>query len=133
MHVLRQILTFFGVGVAATLADFGTRALVLELAGQRPAVCAMIGYIAGGCLSYALNRAHTFETSRSHAEAGWRFAAVMAVGFALTLFFVWLFTEGLGLPPSRARDYGAFIVTTGIVFFWNYAAHKLWTFAERKG
>ena len=132
MLFLRQILTFFGVGVAATVTDYGTRALVLELAGLRPAFCAMFGYIAGGVLSYALNRAHTFETSRSHAEAGWRFAAVMAVGFALTLFFVWLFTDGLGLPPSRLRDYGSFVVTTGIVFFWNYLAHKMWTFAERK-
>ena len=132
MEILRQIITFFGVGVAATIVDYSTRTAVLELAHVHPIVSAMAGYIAGGCLSYYLNRAHTFQTGRSHGEAGWRFAAVMAVGFVLTLFFVWLFTEGLGLPRTRFVDYGAFVLTTGIVFFWNYLAHKFWTFAEVK-
>ncbi len=131
MQMLRQITTFFGVGVAATLVDYSTRTAVLEIGHARPTICAMAGYIAGGCLSYYLNRAHTFETERSHSEAGWRFAAVMIVGFLLTLVFVWLFTEGLGLPHTRLVDYGSFVITTGIVFVWNYLAHKFWTFAER--
>lgn len=128
MHLLRQFITFFGVGVAATLTDWGTFFLLGRFVGVPSVYAALIAYCTGGVLSYALNRAHTFETARSHAEAGWRFAAVMAVGFSLTGFFVWLFAERLGLAPMVAR-----VISTGIVFFWNYAAHKMWTFAERKG
>jgi putative flippase GtrA len=129
--LLNQISSFFGVGLAASIADYGTRFVALNMLGLRPTFAALTGYLVGGVLSYWLNRAHTFATRRSHAEAGWRFTVVMAVGFSLTYFFVWLFTDGLGLPKSNWRDYGAFLVTTGIVFCWNFVAHKLWTFADR--
>jgi putative flippase GtrA len=33
----------------------------------------------------------------------------------------------MGLPPMVAR-----MLSTGIVFFWNYLAHKMWTFAEKR-
>ena len=130
MNLFRQFATFFSVGLAATITDYSTRAAALEFVGARPTECAMAGYFMGGCVSYTLNRAHTFRTNRTHVEAGWRFLAVMAVGFSLTVFFVWLFTDGLGLPETRLRDYGSFVATTGIVFCWNYLAHKFWTFAE---
>ncbi len=131
MTFFRQFATFFSVGLAATIADYSTRTAALELFGAPALLAAVCGYLCGGCVSYLLNRAHTFQTSRTHVEAGWRFLAVMAVGFGLTVFFVWLFTAGLGIPESRLRDYGAFIVTTGIVFVWNYTAHKFWTFADK--
>ena len=127
MHLLRQFITFFGVGVAATVADWGSFFILERFLGVPSVYAALTAYCCGGVLSYVLNRVHTFESERTHLEAGWRFIAVMAVGFTLTGVFVWLFADKLGLPPMVAR-----ILSTGIVFFWNYAAHKLWTFAERK-
>ena len=131
MSLHRQITTFFGIGALSSVADYATRFVSLEFVGERATIAALAGYIVGGVVNYLLNRSHTFETTRTHAEAGWRFAVVMAVGFSLTYVFVRFFTEGLGLAPSRWRDYGAFVVTTGIVFCWNFVAHKLWTFGEK--
>ena len=78
-------------------------------------------------VNYLLNRAHTFATDRDHVQAGWRFASVMAVGFSLTGLFMWIFAEKLEIPYLIAR-----VITTGIVFCWNFAAHKMWTFGERR-
>ncbi len=128
MNLLRQFVTFFGVGVLATITDWGTFFVLGRFFGLPNVYAALIAYCCGGVLSYTLNRMHTFASDRSHFEAGWRFAAVMAVGFTLTGFFVWFFAERLDLPPMVAR-----VLSTGIVFFWNYAAHKLWTFAARTG
>lgn len=128
MQWLKQFITFFGVGVAATITDWSIFFVLGSWAGLSSVYAALIAYCCGGVLSYSLNRMHTFASERSHLEAGWRFAAVMAAGFAMTGFFVWLFADRLGLPPMAAR-----VLSTGIVFFWNYAAHKLWTFAEAKG
>ena len=52
----------------------------------------------------------------------------MAVGFSLTWLFMWLFTAQFGAPNILAR-----LATTGIVFVWNFSAHKFWTFGERGG
>ncbi len=128
MHLLKQFITFFGVGVAATITDWSTFFVLGVFFAVPNVYAALIAYCCGGVLSYTLNRMHTFESERTHLEAGWRFAAVMAVGFAMTGFFVWLFADKIGLPPMAGR-----VLSTGIVFFWNYAAHKLWTFAEAKG
>jgi putative flippase GtrA len=127
MQLLKQFVTFFGVGVAATCLDWGLFLAQTWGLGAPEVIAALISYCCGGVLSYTLNRTVTFDTERSHMEAGWRFAVVMAVGFSLTGLFMWLFVQKLGLNGMMSR-----VLATAIVFFWNYAAHKLWTFAENK-
>ena len=128
MSLPRQISTFFGVGLVSILADYGVFALLSEVLAVHPVTAALAGYLVGGLVNYLLNRAHTFTTDRSHVQAGLRFAGVMAVGFSLTGLFMWVFTQQIGLPGIVAR-----VITTGIVFCWNFGAHKLWTFGERRG
>ena len=121
---LSQFLRFFGVGLASSLADYGSFVLLKAVFGLDPVLAALIGYCLGGAANYALNRAHTFETGRSHGEAGWRFITVMSVGFAMTALFMRLFTQTLVWNYLFAR-----IATTALVFIWNFVAHKVWTFA----
>ncbi|HEX2556136.1 MAG TPA: GtrA family protein [Microvirga sp.] len=125
-RLLRQFGAFFGVGVAAALVHYGLLVALVEAAGVGPVSATLAGYVAGGIVSYALNRRHTYESRRSHAEAGWRFAVVAGVGFLLTGAFMHAFTAWLDLPYLPAQ-----VVTTGIVLFWSFLAHKLWTFGER--
>ena len=125
MSVVRQVSSFFGVGVVALGADYGTMIALREGFALGPVPSALAGYCVGGLVSYLLNRRHTFETQRSHAEAGWRFAAVMVVGFSLTWLMMQALTEWQHAPYLPAR-----VVTTGIVFVWNFAAHNLWTFSQ---
>ena len=127
MSLPRQISTFFGVGLVSIVADYGVFALLSEVFAVHPVPAALAGYLVGGLVNYLLNRAHTFTTDRSHVQAGLRFAGVMAVGFSLTGLFMWVFTQQVGIPGIVAR-----VITTGIVFCWNFGAHKLWTFGERR-
>jgi putative flippase GtrA len=127
MQLLIQFVTFFGVGVAATVADWGSFFLLTHFAGVSGVVGALISYCLGGILSYLLNRRHTFETDRTHVQAGWRFASVMAVGFTLTGLFMYIFVDRFSFAQMLSR-----VMTTGIVFFWNFVAHKTWTFAETR-
>jgi len=128
MRLPRQISTFFGVGVVSIVVDYGTLMFLREVFGVSPVLAAQAGYLVGGLVNYLLNRAHTFATDRDHVQAGVRFAGVMAVGFSLTSLFMWIFAETLEIPYLVAR-----VITTGIVFCWNFGAHKLWTFGERRG
>jgi putative flippase GtrA len=125
MPDLKQFLKFFGVGVAATATDWSAFFGLTHFLGVDPVKAVAVAYCCGGVVSYTLNRLHTFDTDRTHVEAGWRFGVVMIIGFSASLLFVWLFADQLKLPPMIAR-----MMSTAIVFFWNYIAHKTWTFAE---
>ncbi|MXQ10305.1 GtrA family protein [Microvirga makkahensis] len=120
----RQFAAFFGVGLAAALVHFGLLILLVEGGGAHPVPATLAGYVAGGSVSYALNRRHTYKSSRPHREATWRFAAVAFVGFLLTWFLMHVLVEWLGGPYLPAQ-----VATTGVVMLWSFLAHKIWTFA----
>jgi putative flippase GtrA len=122
---VQQFLRFIGVGLIAMLVHYGFLIRLVE-SGMLAAVPAtLIGYVAGGLVSYALNRRHTFASGRPHEEALWRFAIVAGVGFCITYVFMHLFVERFGAPYLPAQ-----VVTTGLVMFWSFAAHKFWTFGR---
>lgn len=123
-HLSRQFAAFFGVGVAAAIVHYGLLIGLVEGVNAEPVPATLVGYVAGGLISYALNRKHTYESLRPHREATWRFAIVAFVGFLLTWLFMHLFTVWLDAPYFPAQ-----LVTTGIVMLWSFAAHKMWTFA----
>src|SRR3712207_2687497 len=119
----RQLSSFAGVGVIAAVAHYGVLIGLVEAGGFDPVPATLLGYVAGGVVSYALNRRLTYASERPHAEAGWRFALVAAVGFVLTGGIMQVLTAWLGAPYLPAQ-----VVTTGIVLVWSFLAHKLWTF-----
>jgi putative flippase GtrA len=122
----RQFATFSGVGLVAAVAHFGVLIALVEGTGMDAVRAALAGFVAGGMVSYVLNRRLTYRSDRPHREATWRFAVVATVGFLLTWALMAAFTRGLGAPYLPAQ-----LVTTGIVLFWTFIANKLWTFSER--
>ncbi len=123
-RLVRQFTAFFGVGLAAAVAHYGLLILLVERGGLHPVPATLAGYVAGGLLSYGLNRQHTYQSKRPHREATWRFAMVAFIGFLLTWFLMHAFTVWLEGPYLPAQ-----IVTTGVVMIWSFLAHKVWTFA----
>jgi putative flippase GtrA len=121
----RQFSAFFGVGVAAAFVHYGLLIGLVEVGGTAPVPATLAGYVGGGIVSYLLNRRHTYASDRPHEEATWRFAVVAFVGFLLTGLLMHGFVDRLGAPYLPAQ-----LVTTGIVLFWSFLAHKLWTFRD---
>lgn len=127
MDRLTQLASYGGVGVAAAIAHYGALIALVELGAMHPVPATLIGFVAGGVVSYGLNRRFTFVTERSHAAAGWRFAVIAAVGFLMTLGLMSLFVVALGLPYLPMQ-----IVTTLIVMAATFTGHRLWSFDERR-
>ena len=129
MSLRRQFSSFLIIGVIATALQYVVLLGLKELAHWSVVPASLAGYLAGGLLNYILNRQHTFDSDRPHAEAGWRFAAVMTVGFLLTWAFMRLFVFVWNAPILPPEAYlPAQIVTSGLVMVWNFVAHRLWTF-----
>lgn len=121
----RQFVAFVFVGVAAAAVHYGLLIALVETGMASPVPAALAGYGAGGVVSYALNRRFAFESARRHREAVWRFALVAAVGFGLTGLLMATLTGWLGLGYLPAQ-----VLTTGVVLFWSFLAHRLWTFGD---
>ncbi len=81
-RLLRQFRAFFGVGLIAALVHYGLLILLVEWRRLDALVATIAGYIAGGIVSYMLNRMLTYTAERGHLEAGWRFAVVASLGWA---------------------------------------------------
>ncbi len=127
MSLPRQISMFAVVGVAAAIAHYGVLVGLVELAHWSAVPATLAGYVAGGILSYWLNRSHTYESDRPHEEAGWRFAVVAGVGFCLTWVCMHVIHDRFGIHYLLAQ-----ILTTGIVLVWSFGAHKMWTFGPKQ-
>jgi putative flippase GtrA len=121
----RQFAAFFGVGLVAAIVHYGLLISLVEGYRMDPVPAALAGYVAGGIVSYLLNRRHTYASERPHVEATWRFALVAIIGFGLTWAGMAILVRGLAAPYLAAQ-----LVTTGIVLFWSFVAHKFWTFRE---
>jgi putative flippase GtrA len=123
MSLRRQFSSFFVVGLIATATHYAALVSLKELAHWGVIPATLTGFCLGGFVSYSLNRRHTFASDRAHHEAGWRFATVAVVGFFLTWGLMRLFVVAWGAPYLPAQ-----VVTTGMVMFWNFGAHRAWTF-----
>ncbi len=123
MSLHRQFSAFVIVGVIATAIHYALLIALKELAHWAVIPATLSGFCCGGLASYVLNRRHTFDSDRPHAEAGWRFAIVAVVAFFLTWGFMRLFVVAWEAPYLPAQ-----VVTTLIVMVWNFAAHRFWTF-----
>lgn len=118
-----QFGTYFVVGGGVTALHYGLLIALVELFRLDPVVATSVGYVVGGIASYLLHRRITYASDRPHGEATWRFLIVWAVGLSLTACLMTLFIHKLGQPYLAAQ-----VMTTGLVIFWNFSAHRMWTF-----
>jgi putative flippase GtrA len=125
-NLLRQFAAFFGVGVVAAIVHYGLLIGLVEFGLLSAIAATLIGYVAGGLVSYGLNRAFTYRSTRNHVDASWRFALVAGVGFGLTFVLMALLHGQLGWHYLIAQ-----LITTGVVLIWSFLAHKFWSFGEK--
>jgi putative flippase GtrA len=119
----RQFVSYVSVGFAALVFHYGTLIALVETGTLGPDLAALAGFVVGGVVSYVLNRRYTFDSDRSHAAAGPRFAVTAAVGFVMTYLLMHGMTERLGIHYLLAQ-----LVTTGIVLIWTFLGNRFWTF-----
>jgi putative flippase GtrA len=126
-ELLRQGIAFTGAGIASAIVHYGVLISLVQSGTLMPVPATLCGYVAGGIVSYTLNRRHTYRSDRPHHEAIWRFVIVAAVGFLLTWLVMHILVDRLALPYLPAQ-----LLTTGIVLVWSFSAHKAWTFGAAR-
>ena len=124
-NLLRQFLSFSGVGVIGTVTHYTTLLMLVEIAEVGAVLASACGFVVGALVNYVLNYRYTFRSKRRHHEAISKFFTVALVGLGLNTLIMSLAIGILFLHYLLAQ-----VVATGLVLIWNFSGNRWWTFRE---
>ncbi len=112
------------VGATSAIIDIGILALLVEYAHLHLLIAAVLSFCVAVGNGFFWNKKWTFQnTSPRIARQYIKFFLTSLVGLCLNLLFLSLFVYWLRLWYITAK-----IITSAIVFFWNFTVNKFWTF-----
>lgn len=125
---LTQLIRYGFVGGLAFIVDYGSLWFLTEVCGLHYLLSAAIAFILGLVCNYLLSTAWVF--SGRSLENRWAefavFALIGIVGLGLNELIMWAGTDLLHLHYMLSK-----IISTAIVFFWNFFARKFILFNKQ--
>ena len=123
-----QLFRYTFVGGIAFLADFGTLFALTEFLNIHYLISAAIAFILGLTVNYFLSVKWVFNirTVNNKLLEFWLFALIGIIGLGLNELFIWIFTDLLSIYYLLSK-----IITTAIVYFWNFLARKFFLFNKQ--
>ena len=118
-----KIIKYSFVSCAAAAVDIGTLYILSQKFGLMYLWATAAGFITGITVNYLLATRYVFRASRGcKTKTTYEFIAyslIGAAGLALSLLLMRVFVGFVGLPVMAAK-----VITTVLVFFWNYFGRK---------
>ena len=124
-----QAFRYLVSGGTAFLVDAGLLALLTELFGREHLlVWTAIAFCAGLLITYLFSILWVFDNRslKSRTAEVTIFVGIGVIGLGLTELLMWLFADKAGLHYLLSK-----IITTVLVFVWNFAAKKLLLFRSK--
>lgn len=120
----RQFLLYFGVGGTAAIVEWGSYSIFIYLVDVNYLFAVVLSFILSTAVNYYLSVRFVFKGSKFkfHSEAMLIYL-VSGLGLVGNILLMKLFVGNLVINPIVSK-----IMATGIVFFWNYGARKIWIF-----
>lgn len=127
-----QFFRYCFVGGFAFVVNAGTLVLLVEIAGLDSLISNIIGFIFGLIVNYVLSTFWIFKNSKiSDKKAEFiAFAVIGLIGLVVDSAIVKIFDVYIGpkqplsfIPEKRYYQLGK-LISTGVVFVWNFAARK---------
>ena len=119
-----EFIKFFIVGGISTLIDWLFFFLIGIYLNIHYQISLIISYTLGGITNYSLNRYYTFQNkSKKIALQFLTFFSLALVSLFLSMLVMFIFVDILNLHRMLSR-----ILTTAIIFIFNYLMHKFITF-----
>lgn len=115
--------SFAGVGAAWTAAHYVLLILLVEKAGIDAVWASTASFLVGAVVNYGLNYRFTFRSNKPHRETALKFFAIALTGMVLNGVIMHVAINLLNWHYLPGQ-----LVATGLVFFWNFFANRVWTF-----
>lgn len=123
-----QLIRYFVSGGVAFVVDASLLYLLTEWLGFHYLLSTVISYSVGLVITYLFSILWVFDNRsvENKVVEFSVFASIGVMGLGLTSLFMWLFTSKCGFHYIVSK-----IITTVIVFVWNFVAKKLLLFRKR--
>lgn len=118
---MQQFMKYFSVALIGYVVDFGLLIFCKELLDFHYILAAIIGFIAGLIVVYALSSRYVFGTSKIQSRTAEFsiFAVIGVVGLLLLTALMWVLTD-----LAQVNYVFSKIIATVIVYMWNFFARK---------
>lgn len=118
---LRQFIKYFSAALVGYVVDFGLLIFCTEVLHLHYILAAMIGFVAGLIVVYALSNRYVFGASKlkSRTAEFVIFAVIGIVGLLLLTALMWILTDLASINYIVSK-----ILATVIVYAWNFFARK---------
>lgn len=134
-----QFFRYLFVGGLAFVVDYGTLALLVEAFGMNDKIASVIAFILGLAVNYAISTFWIFKNSKIEnrlAEFA-VFALIGVIGLGINVGIIAFFDDVVAphqplkfIPKDKYYLIGK-LVSTVIVFIWNFAARKFIIFNKK--
>lgn len=112
------------VGASSAIIDIGVLALLIEYGHLHLLIAAVLSFCIAVGNGFFWNKRWTFQNTNPRIARQYiKFFLTSLVGLCLNLLFLSLFVYWFHLWYVTAK-----IITSAIVFFWNFTVNKFWTF-----
>ncbi|MBQ3802899.1 MAG: GtrA family protein [Oscillospiraceae bacterium] len=129
---VRQFISYFGVGGAAALVEWGVFSMLEYLLDVPYLLATVLAFLVSTTVNWILGRTFTFRDSayrEKKAKEAFLVFLVSAIGLVLNLILMVLFVDVLGMDTNLLKT-AAKILATGLVFIWNFLSRKYWVYRE---
>ncbi len=110
-------------GGAGFIVDYSILTLCYVLLSYHYLISAALGFVAGLVFVYISSNKWVFAHRRLKDNVAMEFlvfALIGLIGLLLTVLFMWVFVDVIGVYPLVAK-----LITTALVLMWNFGARKM--------
>ena len=120
-----KFIKYFITGVSAVILDILTLYLLKEYAHMRPVMAVVVNQLLLLNYVFFINKYWSFKaTGMTHRQVV-RFLAVCALNYAISVGWMWVFNEKLGINYLLAR-----LLNVALAVAWNFLLYNHWVFED---
>lgn len=130
---IKQFISYFIVGGVSAIVEWVSFFLLGRFLNMPYLPATALAFVVSTTTNWFLGRTFTFKNSKLGKKKGKEFVQVFgvsAIGLLGNLFLMFLFVTVIGMKTEFLKTL-AKIISTGIVFIWNYLARKLWIYRQK--
>lgn len=128
---MRQFLSYFGVGGVSAIVEWAVFSFLIYFFNTPYMFAATFSFVVSTTTNWYLGKKLTFKESKAYqgktSKEVFLVFFVSAIGLGFNLILMYWFVDILGMASNMLKTV-AKIVSTGIVFMWNYLSRKLWVY-----
>ena len=124
--LIKKFISYFFVGGIAAIVEWGTFALANHFVNYE--IATIIAFIVATTANYFLGKYMTFKNNEHKKTDVIKVFIISGIGLLLNMLFMYLMIDKMHIPYQFICK----IISTGLVFIWNFLSRILFVYKDKK-